>query len=108
FEHVHKVRTFGTGTDKTHVTAQNIDELRKFIEAHGAQKLSDACNPVIMFLRPDRTVLFRVETHRAEFVEGEVAPAQTDSFLLEYDGSSGIEPDRQHDQQRQRCGSDEQ
>src|SRR5438552_1597716 len=37
----HKFRTFGPGAHEAHVAAQNVPELREFIESQAAQKPTD-------------------------------------------------------------------
>jgi hypothetical protein len=59
------------GADQRHVTFQNIDELRQFIQAVSAQPSADLRDPGIVSPRGMKTVLGCVDAHRAEFIEFE-------------------------------------
>src|SRR5262245_25848803 len=76
-----ELRTFGPGTDQTHFTAADIDELRQLIEPRLANQLTDAGDPRITLLRPDGAVLLRIDPHRTELDDLERHAVQPDSFL---------------------------
>src|SRR5579864_6635963 len=79
-------------SDKRHVSAQNVPQLRQFIEtgtaqpsAHGsaARIVSDLENRPIYFIQMLKlgTQFFGVVHHRTEFIEGEAPPAESATHL---------------------------
>src|SRR5688572_3421344 len=48
----HKLRTLGSRADKTHIPAQNIPQLRKFIEAGAPEQCADPRTSGIVRHRP--------------------------------------------------------
>ena len=46
-EGVHEVRAFRPGTDQAHVPAQDVQQLRQFVDRAAAQELADRAEPVV-------------------------------------------------------------
>src|SRR6202050_5368017 len=96
------------GTDQTHVTFQDIYELRQFINTGPTQDSSDGCNPRIFFDLEHRAGnlvsplefrehLFRMRTHGTEFMDHEFPLVDADAGLLEEDRAVRGQPDQQGD-----------
>lgn len=73
---------FGSGADKTHFAAENIPQLRQFVETAAAQEISDAGAPRIPRHRPDGAeVAFGILVHCPEFDHREAASIESDAHL---------------------------
>src|SRR5262245_30681152 len=58
----------GSWTDETHLAAQDVDELRQFVQAGRSEDASYARDAMIVHLRLFQTVFFiGVRNHRPEF-----------------------------------------
>ena len=97
FDFVHGQRT---GADQAHVAAQDVPELREFIEAVFAEELADGgdsgvvCdfkNGAAHFVHGLELmlVLFGVGYHRPEFIEGKRPAVLSGTLLAEEDGAAG-------------------
>jgi len=74
--------TFGPRSDKTHVAAKNIPELRKFVEAETAKIMTHSCAAGIVRNRPDGTEMaLGILMHAAEFHDRETMAVQSDASL---------------------------
>src|ERR1051325_744380 len=90
----HKVRSFRTGTDKVHVTPQDIPELRDFIDADLANDAPHARHALVISLGPNRSIFLGVCAHRAKLHELEWAAVLPDALLLVKNGSARIQLDQ--------------
>jgi hypothetical protein len=102
-------RAFWTRSDKTHVAAQDVQDLCQFVDA----KLSDDCahprNAGIAFGRPARTAVgLGVGPHAAEFENREDAAMQSDPVLAVEDRTGALEFDQAGRQNEQRQRQDQQ
>src|SRR5258705_9484108 len=86
-----KMRAFRTGTDKTHFTADDIPELRYFIDANFAYDAAHACGSFICFAGPHRSGLLGINSHGSKLRKHEGSPVFPHSFLLVEHGSAGID-----------------
>src|SRR5450432_448926 len=82
----HKNRPFRPRPHETHLTLNDVDELRQFIQAEPSNDLAHARDSRIALQSPLGAVLFlRVGTHGTELQDFEGAPSITDSCLaVEY------------------------
>ena len=82
----YEVRTFRPWADQAHITPQNIEQLRKLIEARSAEYFTQRGYSFIIFSSPDGACMFLgVVDHSPEFVEDEDFAVFTDSPLFEKD-----------------------
>src|SRR5262249_27662720 len=78
------VRPLGPRSDKAHVAAKDVDQLRELIDSAAPDDISHACAAVITFRRPRWSArFFRVLPHRSKFKKHESFAVQPDSFLRE-------------------------
>src|SRR2546428_13822588 len=70
-----------TRTDDAHFAAQDIPELRDFIDAEFPEKSPERINPIVAPARLVRDALV-VRPHRAKFVNGESAILDSGTHLL--------------------------
>src|SRR5579862_6048018 len=108
-----------TGTNQTHIRAQNIEQLRKFVNAGFPQEASDGCEPGIVLdfeYRPLDFIqvlevtqpFFRIHNHGAELVNRKDALVQTNTFLYEEYRPWRGELDEQRGQQQDGRNRDQQ
>ena len=84
FKFLHKKRSFGTGSYKTHVTLQYVKKLRKFINACLAEQLSDFRNTRVIFLCPPLFLLLgRLHLHAPKLIHLKRSVVQSDTLLFE-------------------------
>ena len=80
--------TFGPRSDKTHVAAKNVPELRKFVEAETAKIMTHSCAAGIVRNRPDGTEMaLGILMHAAEFDDRESMAIQSNASLSIEHGS---------------------
>src|ERR1700686_2432025 len=85
---LHKVRHLGPRTHDAHVTPEDIEELRKFIQIQLAKKRPHARASRISRSRPTPLRLVcQQRLHGAEFEHAEDSPVQADAMLGEEDRS---------------------
>src|SRR5579859_6973474 len=83
------------GTDKRHVAAENIVELRKFVEPRLPQEAARHRKSRIALLRRLAFATLRIlHAHRTELIQREDLPVPADSLLSKQDRSSGINQNR--------------
>src|SRR4029077_3469808 len=87
----HKMRTFRTGTHKTHFTAHDIPELRDLIDANLAYDATHACGSFVRFAGPDGSRLLGIDSHRSKLRKHKSSPVFAHSFLLIENGSAGVD-----------------
>ena len=104
---LHDFRALGAWTDDRHVTLQNIDELREFIDADFSDDAADLRDSVVVHRRELRTALLCVDAHRAELDDVEGAAIFGEPLLTIKHGAVIFEADccrshkedrRQHDE----------
>ena len=76
-------RPLGTRTDDRHVAAEDVPELRQFVEVEAAQPSAHRRRPrvLVMVPTPDPYVSSASIAHRAELVDGEGLAVQPHAFL---------------------------
>lgn len=97
-ELAHKVRAFRPGADHAHVTLQNVDELRQFIETCLSQEYAEPGSPGVILRGPARVPFFTISLghmHGPEFVHLERLPIEPDAFLNEKYRTTRSEPNQQ-------------
>ena len=68
FEFLNQYRSFGAGTNQAHFAAENVEQLRKFVEVEASQVNPKRGSAVVIFCGPDRSGLFFcILAHRQEF-----------------------------------------
>lgn len=85
-ERFHNVDLFGAWSHKTHITIQEVEKLREFIETCFAQEESNGRDPIIVFGCPRICRCSRL--HRAIFDNGECVAVCCRSRLFEKDGAA--------------------
>ena len=92
----HEGLALGSRPDQAHFSAQDVDQLRQFIDAEPPQPPARASDPGVILHRPDGTGLaLCVGSHRAELQDREGDAVATQPLLAVENGSAGIEPDPQ-------------
>src|SRR5581483_8306192 len=92
---------FGPGTDKRHVSPEDVEQLRQFIQAQAPQQSSDARNARISRADGRTMVAGSILIHRAELIHTEELAVAADASLREESRPGGIEPDQKTDEQKQ-------
>jgi hypothetical protein len=96
-------RALRSRTDKAHIPAQDVPELRQFVEPEPPQKPSNSSAARVVGYGPDCTKFrLRVFTHRSKLNDLEAPAAEADSNLsvehrtaiIELDGQSNQKEDR--------------
>lgn len=91
-------RPLGPRTDKAHLPAKDIPQLRKLVKTGAAQESADACAAGIARDRPNRTeVAFGFFMHRPKFDERESPAAESHAPLPIEDRTSIAETHSQGD-----------
>src|SRR5271157_4800845 len=107
-EFLHEFRPLRSWSDKTHVTAEDIPELREFIHGRGAQDSTHARNPGISFFRGNGSPLgIRVRHHGAELYALEILAVlpharlgiENGASILDLDGHGNRGPKRRGNNQ---------
>src|ERR1700694_5564440 len=94
-----------TRADETHITANNVDQLRQFINERTAEQPTNPSDPRISADFEERTTCFvkvqeilkqdiSIGYHRAELIEGELETVLSQSSLLVQDWSRAADFDR--------------
>ena len=80
----------GAGSYDGHVAFQDVQELRKFIEADSADETADGGDAGIVLAGGEsrHTVFFGIHAHTAEFVDREYLPVFGETVLLVEDGAA--------------------
>src|SRR5881227_2773232 len=92
-------------TDKVHVAAQNVPELRNLVDADFANDAPHARHAIVAVARPNGSVLFSISAHRAELHQRERATVFTNALLsvknrtarVNFDQNRGDEGDWQRE-----------
>ena len=107
FQHVGELRLFWPRSNKTHIPAQNIHELRKFVDAENADKPSYPCNAGVSVGGPRRSRSQGFGPHRAELENLKVPSLATDSSLPKEHGSAALDKHREGYQEHYRQGQND-
>ena len=92
----------GPRPHQRHVAANDIDELRQFIDARSPQHPADARHAlVVAFGLNDRTAVFQ-HRHRPEFENEEFAIVEAATPLTEDYRPTTVEPDHERDREQKR------
>lgn len=94
---------FGAGTDKRHVAAKDVPQLRKLVQVVGAEKPADFRHAGVFAAGIEGgTVLLGIQLHAAELIDVERAAEPADALLLEYGGTAVFAPHGNVAYQKQR------
>src|SRR5437867_8350279 len=88
-----EVRPFRPRSDEVHIAAQNVPELRNFINANLANEAPRTRHTFIIGLSPNGAVFFRIDAHRTKLHQRESAAVLADAFLPVENGTAGIQFD---------------
>ena len=92
----------GTGTNESHVAAEDVPKLGKLVEVVFTQELADLGHAVICAAGiQGGTCLFGIELHAAELVDVERATETADTLLLENGGTAVFALDSNVAEQKQ-------
>jgi hypothetical protein len=95
-------------SDEAHFAAQNIPELRKFVQAKPPQVMANPCASRISGHGPNGAeVAFRVLVHRSEFDNHELPPVEPHSGLAVQHGPAACEAYGNRNQEEQRREQDQ-
>src|SRR5262249_40355090 len=96
----------GAWTDEAHLSAEDVDELRQFVQLEAAEDRPHGTDPGI---GPDGNAVLSAPLgpHRPELPQSEGAEASPDALLLEEDWAGRIELDQDGDHAQERQAHDE-
>lgn len=98
FEFFDEERPFRSGTDEAHVAVEDVEDLRQFVQAGGADEFADFGNARIVFRRQLGTgIFFRIDAHGTEFVDLIFLAKAADADLAVEDGTAITEFNSQCD-----------
>lgn len=95
FEFFDEERPFWSRTDEAHIAVEDVEDLRQFVQAGGADEFADFGNARVVFRRQLGTgIFFRIDAHGTEFVDliflAEAADAdlavEDRAVVFEFDG----------------------
>lgn len=70
FELFDEERPFRSGTDEAHVAVEDVENLRQFVQAGGADEFTDFGNARVVFCRQLGTgIFFCIDAHGTEFID---------------------------------------
>lgn len=96
FELFDEERPFRAGTDEAHVAVEDVEDLRQFVQASGADEFADFGNARVVFRRQLGTgIFFCIDPHRTEFIDFIFLAEASDADLTVEDGTAIAELDSQ-------------
>src|SRR5205807_3080837 len=103
-----EARALGTRADEAHLTAQDVPELRKLVEAEAPEERPEPRAPRVVRPRPDGAGLaLGIHAHRAELEHLEAPAVQTHPLLAVEDGPGGGELEEDGDREHPGRGQDQ-
>src|SRR3954471_21517024 len=79
----HELRPLGPRADHAHVAAEDVPQLRQFVEARPPEEPTDRRDAGVVAVRPHRAGFrFGISDHRSELVHGERAAVSADARLV--------------------------
>lgn len=107
FELFDEERPFWAGPDEAHVAVEDVEDLRQFVQAGGADEFADFGNARVVFRRQLGTgIFFRIDAHGTEFVDLIFLAKATDADLAVEDGAAVAEFDGQGNGNSEGQGTD--
>lgn len=107
FEFFDEERPFWSGPDEAHVAVEDVEDLRQFVQAGGADEFADFGNAWIVFRRQLGTgIFFCIDAHGTEFVDFIFLAKAADADLAVEDGTAVAELDSQSDRNSEGQGAD--
>src|SRR5690348_1456122 len=97
-----EVRPFGPWANKAHLALQNVKELGNLIHANLANDATDTRRARIALARPNRSILFGVNSHRAKLHQYKRAAVLAHSLLLVKDRPARLKLDQHSRDQNER------
>lgn len=98
---------FWAGPDEAHVAVEDVEDLRQFVQASGANEFADFGNARVVFCRQLRArVFFRIDAHGTEFVDLIFLAKAADTDLAVEDGTAITEFNSQSDGNGEGQGTD--
>lgn len=107
FELFDEERPFWAGPDEAHVAVEDVEDLRQFVQAGGADEFADFGNAWIVFRRQLGTgIFFRIDAHGTEFVDLIFLAEAADADLAVENGTAVAELDSQGNGNSEGQGAD--
>lgn len=107
FELFDEERPFWAGPDEAHVAVEDVEDLRQFVQAGGADEFADFGNARVVFRRQLGTgIFFRIDAHGTEFVDLIFLAEAADADLAVEDGAAVAEFDGQGNGNSEGQGTD--
>lgn len=98
---------FWAGPDEAHVAVEDVEDLRQFVQAGGADEFADFGNARVVFCRQLRArVFFRIDAHGTEFIDLVFLAKAADTDLAVEDGTAITEFNSQSDGNGEGQGTD--
>lgn len=107
FEFFDEERPFRSGTDEAHVAVEDVEDLRQFVQASGADEFAYFGNAWVVFCRQLGTgIFFRIDAHGTEFIDFIFLAEAADTDLAVEDGTAITEFNSQSDGNGEGQGTD--
>lgn len=107
FEFFDEERPFRSGPDETHVSVEDVEDLRQFVQAGGADEFADFGNAWVVFRRQLGTgIFFCIDAHGTEFIDFIFLAKASDADLTVENGTTVAELDSQCDGNGEGQGAD--
>lgn len=98
FEFFDEERPFWARPDEAHVSVEDVEDLRQFVQASGTDEFTDFGNARVVFCRQlGAGIFFRIDAHGTEFVDLIFLAEAADADLAVEDGTTVAELDSQSD-----------
>ncbi len=109
---LHELDLLGARSDEAHVSLEDVEKLRKLVEARATQQFSDPCDARVVpqlehrlgqrvEAQQLRKLGFRIPDHRSKFVHPKSRTAHSDSHLQEEDRARAIHQDQEGGREEQ-------
>lgn len=107
FEFFDEEGPFRSWADEAHVAVEDVEDLRQFVQAGGADEFADFGNAWVVFRCQLGTgIFFRIDAHGTEFVDFIFLAEAADADLAVEDGTAVAELDSQCDGNSEGQGTD--
>lgn len=107
FEFFDEERPFWSRPDEAHVAVEDVEDLRQFVQAGGADEFANFGNAWVVFRRQLGTgIFFRIDAHGTEFVDFIFLAEAADADLTVENGTAVAELDSQGNGNSEGQGTD--
>jgi hypothetical protein len=93
-QRAHELRPLGARADEAHISSENVDQLRQFVNFCLPQQPPDASDPRIFSDRYQPAFVVEVLSHRTELINKKWTETSSHAFLFKENGARRIEFDK--------------